>query len=526
MLGATPGPPLAPSNSALSASPQVQGGAAAASGSGMWSLRLLGTVEAANGAQSISHWPSRAVAALLARLALAPDRNHPREELVELLWPGVALDIGRNRLRQALSTLKRLLEPAGAHAPPVLLADRMNVRMAPGAIACDALEFERLVRSGDSEGARALYRGELMPGFYEEWVVDERRRLAALFERLDAVPILPAPARPATGTAAAEPNSLPSYWTRLYGVDHSAARLRALVCTRRLVTVCGAGGSGKTRLAVEVAQALRDATELTTGWATGWSAAWAPETRHEAPAFERIVFVSLVDCQLAAHAVDAIAGALHIAGPDLLARIEAALAGRRTLLVLDNFEQLARLAGEMLTRLLTGAASLHLLVTSRQRLGLDGEQVFELGGLPLPELPAAAEGATAHPAVALFMDRARAARADFRLGPHDAPAVIELVGLLAGMPLAIELAASRMRSMAPQELLRLLSQHDGTPMLDLLERSGPQTSSTAATHRCAWSWPGAGASSRGRKSTCSSRSRRLPPRPASKLWRPSRARRP
>ena len=78
-----------------------------------WQIRLLGSVAASDGVQHLERFPSRAVAALLARLALAPDRVHPREELVELLWPGVALDVGRNRLRQVLSTLKSMLEPPG-----------------------------------------------------------------------------------------------------------------------------------------------------------------------------------------------------------------------------------------------------------------------------------------------------------------------------------------------------------------------------------------------------------------------------
>ena len=144
-----------------------------------------------------SRWPTRAVAALLARLALGPDRLHPREELVELLWPGVSLSVGRNRLRQALSALKALLETRDAAAAPVLMADHFAIRVAPGALACDVLDFERCLRSGRVEAARALYRGDLMPGHYDEWVLDERRRLAALRERLgSADPLLPHRALP------------------------------------------------------------------------------------------------------------------------------------------------------------------------------------------------------------------------------------------------------------------------------------------------------------------------------------------
>ncbi len=168
-----------------------------------WRVRLLGAVDAvavaapAPAGTTQSRWPTRAVAALLARLALGPDRLHPREELVELLWPGVSLSVGRNRLRQALSALKALLESRDAAVAPVLMADHFAIRVAPGALACDVLDFERCLRSGRVEAARALYRGDLMPGHYDEWVLDERRRLAALRERLgSADPLLPHRALP------------------------------------------------------------------------------------------------------------------------------------------------------------------------------------------------------------------------------------------------------------------------------------------------------------------------------------------
>jgi predicted ATPase len=425
---------------------------------------------------------------MLARVALAPDRAHPREELIELLWPGVALDVGRNRLRQALSTLKSLLEPDGTQGP-VLLADRMAVRAAPGALVCDAREFERLLRAGDGERARQWHRGDLMPGFYDDWVIEERGRLTALHERLDTMPLLPPPKPPGQGaappTTATMPGQLPNFWTRLFGIELNASRLLSLVRHQRLVTVFGAGGSGKTRLAVEAARALQQ------------SSAWTPEgDDHDVPAFDRIAFVSLIDCTEPHTLIDAIAGALGLIGRDPLALIAGALAGRRTLLVLDNFEQLVGRADTVLGQLLTDSAGVHLLVTSRHRLGLDGEQLFELTGLSLPEIAPSPSQASptppaGQPAVALFVDRARAARPEFTLGPREEAAVVALVQLLAGMPLAIELAASRMRSLSPAELLGLLT--DGsTPMLDLLARSSTAQSlarrHASMRHVVAWSW--------------------------------------
>ena len=501
--------------------------AAAVGGAGepRWQVSLLGTVAVSDGVQRIERFPSRAVAALLARLALAPARAHPREELVELLWPGVALDVGRNRLRQVLSTLKSLLEPTGVPGAAVLQADRQSVRVVSGALACDALDFERHLRAGRPAQAQALYRGELMPGHYDDWVQAERQRLAALHERLPpataaagsgagglgrtniagtanithttgtvdgaaAAAASAAAASAASATSASLPMamplaagapaallaSLPTYLTRLFGADQAAARSRAAVLSQRLVTLLGPGGSGKTRLAVEVAQALRH------------QPVWPAEPAGTAPRFDRIAFVPLVACTRESQCLDAMARALHLPGsagagnaaasagthtgaqaegdtnPDAQAgvndqavsRLCTALAGQRVLLVLDNFEQLVGVADTAVGALLAQLPDLHVLVTSRRALGLDGETCITAEPLVLPAPAAPASAAGANPAVALFVDRARAVRADFHLSDRNAAAIVSLVRLLHGMPLAIELAASRVRSFPPAEMLALL----------------------------------------------------------------------
>jgi tetratricopeptide (TPR) repeat protein len=114
---------------------------------------------------------------------------------------------------------------------------------------------------------------------------------------------------------------------------------------------------------------------------------------------------------------------------------------------------------------------LHVVVTSRRALGLDGEQEFAVQALRLPQIDADLERAAGNPAVALFVERARAVRADFHLGARNVAAIVELVCALEGMPLAIELAASRVRSISPADMLLRL-RGPGTPHLDLLQRSG------------------------------------------------------
>lgn len=464
---------------------QLVRGAVAVAENG-WTVRLLGAIEASRDGQTIEHWPTRAVASLLARLALAPDRVHPREELIELLWPGVTIEVGRNRLRQALSTLKTLLEPPPC-AAQVLQADRASIRVLPGMIDCDVRQFAALRRSGEYERARALYRGELMPGFYDDWVVDERHDLTALFDQLEAASPRASTRRESECVtpigAAADPEAvgLPSYWTRPFGIAPSVSRLRALVLAQRLVTVHGPGGSGKTRLAVAAARALCEAPTADAGDGEG---PWR---------FDFIGFVPLVGCVSAAQALDAIRGGLPFDGRgDALAGIVAALQGRRALLVLDNLEQLVEETSRHIAELLSALPGLHVLLTSRRLLRLDGEVAFEIEGLSLPVPEAGLADVAANPAVALFVDRTQAVRADFELDARHLEAVLTLVRMLSGMPLAIELAASRMRGMTPQELLRRLGEAAGTPMLDLLARAAPHaaadTRHASMRKMIAWSW--------------------------------------
>ncbi|MDP1902021.1 MAG: AAA family ATPase [Rubrivivax sp.] len=456
-----------------------------------WAVRLLGAVQAVGPGQTITHWPSRAVAALLARLALAPDRSHPREELIELLWPGVSLDVGRNRLRQALSSLKSLLEPPGAQRVPVLDADRSVVRVVSGALYCDAHDLERRVRGGEPlAAATARELGELMPGFYDEWVLEERSRLSALFEPVQRGAVSAAEAERSRRTAAEARASatlpvealspLPSYLTRTFGVELSEASLCALVTTQRLVTVHGPGGSGKTRLAVEVARSLREQPN------------WM-QNLGESGQFERVAFVPLLACTRADEVLEAIAEALRAVGAGgPRTRIQALLAGRRVLLVLDNAEQLLPQGDAAIAEVLAALPGVHALVTSRRRLGLDGEATFELDGLPLPTTGAAWDEVATNSAVALLVDRARATGADFSVSERNAEAIATLLRLLGGMPLAIELAASRVRAFTPQELVQRLRESAGSPMLDLLSRprtsASPDARHASMRHMVEWSW--------------------------------------
>lgn len=419
-----------------------------------WNVRLLGAVQVWREGHAPLRLPSRAATLLLARLALAPHRAHPREELVELLWPGVDLAVGRNRLRQTLSTLKRLLEAGG---PPLLLADRLALRVQPGALACDVPRLEAALRAGQPVEPLAREGGDFMPGYYDEWVHDERQRLAALLERAPPAPAPQAPPEPA----------LPAYLTRLFGAADAAGQLRAAVLGHRLVTLLGPGGAGKTRLAVEAARHL------------------AAEARW------RVVFVPLVACDSLGAFWSALAHALQLPGRDDgddLRRIGQGLARQPTLLVLDNFEQLVGQAQDAVAALLAQVPPLHVLATSRRVLGLDGELTQPMAPLPLPAEGTPPEQLATCAAVALFVDRARLVRPGFELTPGNAAAVAALVRALHGLPLALELAASRVRSLAPAQLQQWLA----GGQLALLARDGPRAghdSRHASMEQViAWSW--------------------------------------
>ena len=474
----------------------------AADGAARWRLRLLGGFELHDGRNSISRLPSRAITLLLARLALGAGREQGREELIELLWPAVALDVGRNRLRQALSSLRSVLEPAEWPGAAVLQADRRAVRLLPGSLVCDAEAFKRALQAADHVLADRLYGGELLPGFFDEWVLDERRHLAALAEGLSlpSTPRVPTnpliqspPVNAPTGNVAAPPafaaepashHRLPLYLSRLLGFEAAGAALATAVRSQRLVVLRGPGGAGKTRLAVEVARSLANDP-------TGAAAVAAP--------FEVVVFVPLAACHTRLAMLDAVLLALrqddaaapaHIGASD---RLALALSGRRTLLVLDNFEQLVDAGRGDVADWLSRMPQLHLLVTSRRVLGLDGETEQDLAALPLPDPEAPLHELALNPAAVLFADRARAVRADFHLGERNHTLVAAIVRELRGLPLAIELAAARLRSISLADMLAMLQARDEPGRsLSLLSRSGPRGADDARhasmLRVVEWSW--------------------------------------
>src|SRR5438128_6403529 len=241
--------------------------------------------------------------------------------------------------------------------------------------------------------------------------------------------------------------ALPAQAATLIGRDNELATLRAQVLAEgvRLLTVVGPGGVGKTRLAVAVAESLRGD-----------------------PGFSDIRFADLAplpEPTLVAAAIGRAVGAPHAGDGSVLEATRNHLGLRRILLVLDNFEHLLEAATHV-GGLLATCSGLVVLATSREPLHLRWERTLPLGPLALPDpkhLPPL-ERLAAVPAVALFMERARAADPNFMLAAHNAEAVAELCVRLDGLPLAIELVAARAAQLGPAVALERLGRRLPLPV--------------------------------------------------------------
>jgi predicted ATPase/DNA-binding SARP family transcriptional activator len=571
------------------------------------------------GAQSVSRFSTRKTAALLAYLALNRHRTHPREELIETFWPDVEPESGRVSLRQALASLRRQLEAPPIPPGSVFFADRSDIRLHLAAITTDVEEFEAALHAAEQSAthaakreallhADALYRGDLLPGFYEDWVSLARERLAEAHRNalrqlaaalqqtgdpehaldyarravaadpldedaqcelmrlyiaagrpadaqkqyeemarvfrdvLDATPgpeareilaSLRIPARPVRATpsetlpVAPPPLTppartftphLPVRLTRFFGRETEIAELVSLVTggwwlvaggphstannanidestnhqspttshqppVTRLITLTGPGGSGKTRLAIEVAERLTEAYR---------GAVW---------------FVSLADFADPRLIPDAIRDALRLpraAELDPLEQVIAHLHDQPALLILDNFEHLTAWGVGVVRTLLERVPTLVCLATSHRRLSIPGERVYPVRPLPIPGSEEGKSGErekakgespipnTQYPtpecpspsdllqfsSVQMFVDRAQAVRPDFAVTPRNAESVAALCARLEGIPLALELAAAWAGALTPFQI------HDR-----LSERFALLTSRRAdkrARHRSLW----------------------------------------
>ncbi|MGZ6338942.1 MAG: adenylate/guanylate cyclase domain-containing protein [Candidatus Limnocylindrales bacterium] len=268
---------------------------------------------------------------------------------------------------------------------------------------------------------------------------------------------------PPLRTLDATPNNLPVQLTSFVGRRREVAEAARLLGTTRLLTLTGPGGTGKTRLSLQVAAEVADEY---------------PDGAFFVP------LAPIADPALVPTAILQALGLLDTANRPPAERLADHLRERRLLLVLDNFEQVVA-AAPLVADLLRESPGLRVVATSRAVLHVSGEQEFPVPPLGLPD-PAHLPGPAAlsqFEAVALFIERAVAVKPDFQVTNANAPAVAELCARLDGLPLAIELAAARVKLLPPQAMLARLGSR-----LDLLTSAARDLPARQQTLRGAIAW--------------------------------------
>ncbi len=480
----------------------------------MLNLRLLGYFQVADGTVTLTSRLRPRAQRLLAYLLLHRHAPLPRENVAFTLWPDQPEKESLGALRRALSDLRAALPKSESHE--WIIATRDELRWNPNAPCwLDLTEFERLIHPATPAAlhdAVTLYTGDLLIDWYDEWVLVERERLSQMFvealekliplleeerdyrsairharrwlrhdplreetyrqlmrlyaesgdrtgalrlyqtcvevlkreldlevspttrEAFEQLMKLEAPlARSVPFSLQPQANNLPIQLTTFIGRDHEMTTVSRLLRQHRLLTLTGPGGCGKTRLAVQVASGL--AGEMRDG-------VWLVE------------LASLSDSALVAQAVASALAVHEQPGRALRDTLTDYLQSKELLLILDNCEHLLAACARLAETLLRSCARLRLLATSREQLKVPGETVWPVPSLSLPAAaqPAHLDDVTRSEAVRLFVDRAASVLPTFWLNEQNAAAAAQICQRLDGLPLAIELAAARVRLLTVTEI--------------------------------------------------------------------------
>jgi predicted ATPase/DNA-binding SARP family transcriptional activator len=368
---------------------------------------------------------------------------------------------------EAVEARAGLAEAELALGQPAAAAGRLTALLAahPADERVAALLMDALAAQGRQAEALAVYE-QVREQLADQLGADPGTALRERHLRLLRTPE-PAPATDA-------PSNLPAALTSFIGRDDEFTRLDVLLAAGRLVTVVGPGGAGKTRLALEAGRRHRHEYRDGT-WLIDLASVTEPA---------KVAAAVLAGIGLRGSALFETANRMRAEGGES-AVLADQLNGRETLLVVDNCEHLIDAVAQLIAGLLPRCAGLRVLATSREPLAVDGEALVPLGPLPLPGPTDTAEQARRTASVRLFVERAAAVRPGFDADESTIGEIRQIVRGLDGMPLALELAAARLRTLSLTELAA------GLPDRFRLLNTGSRTAQPR--HRTlraviAWSW--------------------------------------
>ena len=231
------------------------------------------------------------------------------------------------------------------------------------------------------------------------------------------------------------PTNLPIQLTSFIGRERELAVVEQLVSTSRLVTLTGAGGCGKTRLAIQIANTI---------------------SKNFADGVWLVDFVPLREPSLVPQYVAQTLGARSVPNQPLNELLLNFVQSKQILLILDNCEHLIAAIAQLVQQLLSTSSGQNILATSRQPLTVSGEILYQLQGLTLPSFDSATvsdpQDLKQYDAIRLFVERGRAVSPHFRIMAENAPAIIEICHRLDGIPLALELASARLNILTPHQI--------------------------------------------------------------------------
>lgn len=500
----------------------------------LWRIELLGTLKANRDGHEVTRFRTRRVASLLAYLAYFRQGLHSRDQISEMLWPDADSEASRRNLRQALSSMRLAIEPAPLPKGSVVQSIHDGVQLNPETVTTDVAEFESLVQQGKREEdpkrviqyltrAVSLYKGDLLPGFNDEWIWAHRLRLEDLYlsalKRLSAVEDSDAAIDHLRQGVIREPfnehwhielmrrylhtdrpESALDQFSELEGVladsfgQIPSEEARGLVAQARASTNTVSSTTRPTRApspSIEVIEPTVSVPmtfnryfgredekrficatleESRSRLVTILGPAGVGKTRLSIQCARAIAartswnvwFVPLADRFNATEINEAIIATMdprHGASSGEIRRIAELTFGRQTLFVLDNLEQIAHEAGAIIAELLQAIPNVVCLASSRQPLQIAGEQIVPLDPLPLLSEEAGLNELAANPSVQLFVDRCQAIRPDLQLSERNAASILDLCARLDGLPLAIEIAAGLSNTYSPAQMLLHLPPH-------------------------------------------------------------------